>query len=200
MALEVIPAAWRLFIAVELSAQAQDELLRRQHALRRWTRSGDVRCSNRQSLHLTLKFIGNVAPALVGDLKSEISAVAGRSRSISLRLGANGCFPGPRTPRVLWAGLDGDTQRLAVLASQLEGAIARLRIPDESRRFFPHITLARVRLGMPRWVLEEIGDTWTAERRPGAAVEVDTLTLFRSHLKRGLAPRYESLLTAKLAE
>ena len=197
--MEIIPAAWRLFIAVDLSTAATDELLRRQRAVHRWARSGDIRCSNKQSLHLTLKFIGNVSPNRVPDLKSEISAVAERSRSVSLRLGANGCFPGPRTPRVLWAGLDGDTQRLAVLASQLEGAVARLGIPDESRRFFPHITLARVRLGMPRWVLQEIGDTWTAERRPGAAVEVNTVTLFRSHLKRGLAPQYEKLITAALA-
>lgn len=199
MAVQVIPAAWRLFIAVDLSTAAKDELLDRQRAVHRWARSGDVRCSNKQSLHLTLRFIGDVEPNLVPDLKSEISSVAERSRSLSLRLGANGCFPGPRTPRVLWAGLDGDIPRLAVLASQLEGAIARLGIPDESRRFFPHITLARVRLGMPRWVLEDIGDTWTAERKPGAKVQVDALTLFRSHLKRGVPPRYEKLLTARLA-
>lgn len=200
LSVEVIPAPWRLFIAAELSTKATAELLDRQRALRRWTRSGDVRCSNRQSLHLTLRFIGDLQPDRIDDLKSAMAAVAEQSRSVGMRLGPNGCFPGPRTPRVLWAGLEGDTQRLGALASQLRGATTRIGVPDMARRFFPHITLARVRIGMQRWVLQDIGGTWTVETGPGADVHVGELTLFRSHLKRGLPPRYEKLFTAKLAD
>ena len=199
LSVEVIPAPWRVFIAAEIPAKAIDELLRRQRALNHWSRSGDVRCSHKQSLHLTLRFIGDVMPGRIDDLKSEMSDVAAQSRSVNLRLGANGCFPGARTPRVLWAGLAGDTDRLGLLASQLQGATTRIGLPDSTLRFFPHITLARVRLGMPRWVLQDIGETWSAYTRPGADVDVRSMTLFRSHLKRGVPPRYEKLFTVKLA-
>ena len=198
--MDLIPASWRLFVAVELSREAIDELLHRQHAVNRWARSGDVRFSNRQSLHLTVRFIGNVAPDTVPALVDELTTIASQSRRLSLRLSANGCFPGPRTPRILWTGLTGDEYRLDALISAVSGGLARLGIGEDVRRFVPHITLARVRVGIPKFVLEDIGDAWIENDTLGCDVPVRRLTLFRSHLKRGVPPRYERLARCKLAD
>ena len=197
--MDVIPADWRLFVAVELGRRAVDELLRRQRALNRWSRSGDVRLSHRNALHLTVRFIGNVSPSALPDLEDELQSIASHSRRLTMRLGANGCFPGPRTPRILWTGLEGDEDRLHALNSAVSGGLARLGIGEDAPRFLPHITLARVRIGLPRMVLDDIGYAWTEDDSLGAQVPVNALTLFRSHLRRGVPARYERLFRCDLA-
>lgn len=199
--MEVIPGAWRLFVAVELSREALDELERRQDVLERWARSGTVRRSRREAMHLTLRFIGDVDPRAVPDLREELTGVAARSRSVHLQLGLNDCFPGYRTPRILWTGLDGDLERLESVVASVSGAIVRLDIGEPVRTFIPHVTVARVRGGLPRSVLADIGDCWTYEspKWRSCEVPVSALSLFRSHLGRGVPPRYERLHTAELA-
>ena len=196
---EVVPAAWRLFVAVELDRDVLAELDRRQRILDRWARSSDVRVSGRQALHLTLRFIGDVDPKRVDDLKRELTKVASQSRRIQLELGDNGCFPGERTPRVLWAGIDGDIERLRALVNSISGALHRLGIGEEVRQFVPHVTLARVRGGTARWTLGHIGEVWTEYEGRYPEVPVRRLTLFHSQMRRGVAPRYERLHTADLA-
>lgn len=197
--MDVIPADWRLFVAVELGRRAVDELLQRQSAMSRWSRSGDVRLSHRNALHLTVRFIGNVSPNSLPDLEEELQSIASHSRRLTMRLGPNGCFPGFRTPRILWTGLEGDEERMHALNAVVSGGLARLGIGEDAPRFLPHITLARVRVGLPRWVLEDIGYAWTEDDSLGAQVPVNALTLFRSHLQRGVPARYERLFRCELA-
>lgn len=197
--MELIPADWRLFVAVELERRALDELLRRQRAMNRWSRNGDVRLSRREAMHLTVRYIGNVRPDAVPDLKEELKSIASQSRQLTMRLSANGCFPGSRTPRILWTGLEGEDERLNALNAAVSGGLARLGIGEDAPRYVPHITLARVRVGLPRWVLEDIGYAWTEDDSLGARVPVNALTLFRSHLRRGVPARYERLFRCDLA-
>ena len=90
-----------------------------------------------------------------------------RSRRVcGWNLGENGCFPGERTPRVLWTGLEGDLRRMSSLAGRLEGAMVRCGFPEEHREFAPHVTVGRVRSGTQKRVLAAIGQRMAG----GAAV------------------------------
>lgn len=128
----------RLFVALDLEpgilAQLRQALTNyRQLAPNaHWTRV--------ESLHLTLKFIGEVDPAREAEI---IAALRGLQQAeFPLHLAGLGVFPQPRRPRVFWAGIQPSIQ-LAHLAQTIESALLPLGIPAEERAFSPHLTLAR---------------------------------------------------------
>ena len=132
----------RLFIACELPAEVLNALAQIQDDLQgagaeqlRWVRP--------EGIHLTLKFLGDVDRARVDDVITSLQACI-QPFTIELNMGNLGSFGG-RRPRVVWVGLDGQTQSLADLAKTVEGALERLGFPAERRPFAPHLTLARVR-------------------------------------------------------
>ncbi len=199
---------WRLFVAIQLPGSVKSELVAMGDRVWRPRRgrgrspylSRDVRWTDRDNLHLTLKFIGDVDPDFVSQLREAMLEVSSESASLNLRLGENGCFPGPRTPRVLWTGIRGDVRRMTSMVAQLEGAFSRRGIERETRDFTPHITVGRVRGGLPKYVLSGIGNRWldaeTDYRR--SSITVDRIVLMRSHLREGRPPRYERVFTAKI--
>lgn len=135
-------APLRLFVACKLPdevlnalSQVQDDLQRAGAEQLRWVRP--------EGIHLTLKFLGDVEAALVDDVTAALSACI---QPFALRLNVSrlGGFGGRRL-RVVWMGLDGQTQGLSDLAKTVERALEPLGFPAERRPFAPHLTLARVR-------------------------------------------------------
>ena len=203
---------WRLFVAVQLPKRAIKTLDGMARSMRAATYEGRqrrrpsrgetaydaVRWTAPENMHITVKFLGDVHQDDLPYLKEELDEVAAQSASLNLNLGANGCFPGDRTPRVLWTGLDGDLRRMASLASRLEGAMVRCGFPEDNRTFNPHVTVGRVRSGTQKRILAAIGERWI-EARPNAQntakirVPVNSITLVRSHLHHNRPTRYEQL-------
>lgn len=135
-------AQLRLFIACELPhevlnalGQVQDDLERAGAEQLRWVRP--------EGIHLTLKFLGEVEAALVDDVVASLSACI-QPFALRMRPDHLGGFGGRRL-RVVWVGLDGQTQELSELAKTVERALEPLGFPAERRPFAPHLTLARVR-------------------------------------------------------
>ena len=209
---------WRLFVAVELSKRAVrvlDGMARSMRAVsyggrqrRRPSRGAvaydAVRWTAPENMHITLKFLGDVHRDDVRYLRDEMDEVAADSSRLRLTLGANGCFPGERTPRVLWTGLDGDLRRMSSLASRLEGAMVKLGFAEERREFAPHVTVGRVRSGTQKRVLAAIGERWLEARASGdgreeVEVPVEKIVLMRSHLHHNRPTRYERLYGTELA-
>ena len=132
----------RLFIACELPAEVQAALGRLQDDLRR-AGAGRLRWVRPQGIHITLKFLGDVEEARVGELRAALSQAI---EPFELRLSASGelgGFGGARL-RVVWVGLAGDLEPLAELARRVEEALEPLGFARERRRFTAHLTLARV--------------------------------------------------------
>ncbi|HUR36593.1 MAG TPA: RNA 2',3'-cyclic phosphodiesterase [Terriglobales bacterium] len=96
-----------------------------------------------ESLHLTLKFIGESAKA--EDIKQALAGVHGPRFNITFR--GTGFFT-PRSPRVFWVGVDAGPE-LKKLAQQVETALVPLGIEKEAREYSPHLTLAREGSGRP---------------------------------------------------
>ncbi len=213
---------WRLFVAVQLPKRVISILDGMARSMRSASYQGRqrrrpgrgavaydaVRWTSPENMHITLKFLGDVHQDDVSELKEELDDVAAESSRLRLELGSNGCFPGERTPRVLWTGLDGDLRRMSSLAMRLEGAMVRCGFPEDGREFTPHVTVGRVRSGTQKRVLAAIGQRWLEarpiSRRGGeynidASVPIRSIVLMRSHLHHNRPTRYERLHKVELA-
>ena len=138
------PEQQRLFVAVMLPAEARDAIARLIQGLRAADVSG-LRLVNPEGVHLTLKFLGNVDSSRVSVLTDALDAAGEGVTPFALQLSGVGAFPERRSPRVLWAGVKGDTEPLTALARSVDHACANMGFSPERRPFSPHLTLARVR-------------------------------------------------------
>ena len=93
-----------------------------------------------ESMHVTLKFVGEKSAEAVEKIKQALARIQAGTIEISFR--GYGFFPTPKTPRVLWAGIEAGPQ-LAALAKSVDETTAALGVPKEEHAFSPHITLAR---------------------------------------------------------
>jgi RNA 2',3'-cyclic 3'-phosphodiesterase len=138
----------RLFIALDIDDAIRDRITRFVEGVREF--APDARWVKPESLHVTLKFIGEQPDAAVENIKSELAGVAGKSSEIHFR--GYGFFPTAKSPRVFWIGMESGPQ-LAELAGMVDDKMAVMGIPKEDRPFSPHLTLARAGggSGSPRW-------------------------------------------------
>ena len=128
----------RLFIALDI-----DDVIRRRISRFVEGVSGfapDARWVRPESLHVTLKFIGEQSESAIDSIKHALSDVHGSTSEIQFR--GYGFFPTPKSPRVFWIGLEAGPQ-LAALATLIDDRMPTLGIPKEDRAFSPHLTLAR---------------------------------------------------------
>ena len=105
----------------------------------------DVRWAAISSIHLTLKFLGETNPENLPEFAKSIESAVKTQAGFELRLHGLGCFPNQRNPRVLWCGIDGETERLSELYQKVETACASSGFAPENRDFHPHLTLGRVK-------------------------------------------------------
>ena len=104
-----------------------------------------VRWVRPESVHLTLKFLGDVGMNGVPAIHQALRQAAAGLPPFSVAARGLGCFPNATRPRVLWMGLDDAQGKLLELHHRIEPTLAALGIPLEERPFRPHLTLARAR-------------------------------------------------------
>ena len=187
----------RVFLAVELSRNLCEKVAELQQELRvtlptiNWVRP--------ESIHLTLIFLGYVAPAMVEQLLTAIEPIRKSQPSIMLEIQDLGVFPHIRCPRILWIGCTGDLPSLLNLVSQIEGAMEPLGFPLEEKAYHPHLTLARIKHDNAK-VGSVLAHSGLLEQpRNLGPLLIDRITLFRSDLSPKGA-EYTSLWTVPLNE
>ena len=129
----------RLFVALALPDLIAENLLLLQGGV------PGARWSQREQLHLTLRFIGEVDGRDGAGIDDALTAI--HAPRFTLELQGVGEFGG-KNPRALWAGIRDDAA-VKHLQRKIEAALQRIGLPAEERKFAPHITLARLR-GAPR--------------------------------------------------
>lgn len=97
-----------------------------------------------ESVHLTLKFLGDVEDAREPELRAALTEAAGHGepRGVTLHTAGFGVFPDFKRPRVVWAGVTPDPT-LELLQHRVEQVFAPLGFPTDARPFRPHLTLGR---------------------------------------------------------
>jgi len=138
----------RIFIALDIDDAIRQRIQRFLEGVSGF--APDARWVRPESLHVTLKFIGEKPNDAVEEIKRVLSGIRADSFEVSYR--AFGFFPTPKAARVFWVGIESGPQLLS-LAKAVDEAALRLGIPEENHPFAPHLTLARGggRSGAPRW-------------------------------------------------
>ena len=143
----------RLFIALDIDDEIRGRIVRFVEGVSGF--APDARWAKPDTLHVTLKFIGEQPEPMFEEIKSTLGAVA--AGAVTLQVRGYGFFPTTKARRVFWIGIDSGPE-LATLAAAVDRQTARLGIPKEERAFSPHLTLARGGArrahisGSPRWL------------------------------------------------
>jgi 2'-5' RNA ligase len=138
----------RLFIALDIDDAIRERISRFVDGVRNF--APDARWISPESLHVTLKFIGEQPDAAVETIPQKLAGVSAATAEIHFC--GYGFFPTTKSARVFWIGME-TTPQLAQLAAIIDDKVASLGIAKEDRVFSPHLTLARGRggSGSPRW-------------------------------------------------
>lgn len=148
----------RAFLAVELSQALRVELATVQQELKRriepeLTRGTRISWVQPTSIHLTIKFLGEMDEQVIDPLRVAIEEAIERQIIVNVPLERLGVFPHPQSPRVLWVGPSdkwergAEARRMAEIHGAIEQACEGLRFLRETRPFSPHLTLARIKMG-----------------------------------------------------
>lgn len=177
-------AAWRLFIALELPPAVLKVIEQLQTELRQIIPPRVARWVRPEAIHLTLKFLGDVATGGIDELKAAIRQSTQSHQALELGIEGIGCFPDSNRPKVIWLGVTGDTKSLQLLQSNVERHVAPLGFPADKRGFNAHLTLARTTPAATRDDLARIGQI-SRERQTGLLVtwQADSVSLMRSQLR-----------------
>jgi 2'-5' RNA ligase len=165
----------RVFIAVDLPNEIREALRDLQRELRPLTNT--VRWVAPESIHITLKFLGEVPDKRIEDIDGELTGLSWKPFTVTVR--GVGFFPGTRSPRVFWAGMEAPTMQ--GLAEQLDTRMDRLGFEKEKRAFRPHITLARAKNTRIDSALVSAAAQF--EERNFGSFAADRVFLFKSTLK-----------------
>lgn len=135
----------RVFCAIELPSLVLEKISEHITRLRAAAPDSPASWSRPENVHLTLKFLGEIAQARISDLsQAAANAVAGFS-PFEILIKDTGSFPRHGTPRVFWIGVDDYSGQLAQLQAKLDEECLRLGFEKEARAFNPHLTIARGR-------------------------------------------------------
>ena len=188
----------RAFIALEVPDAIQ-QALALQIASLQTTCGRAVRWVACENIHLTLKFLGELAPARVEALSHSLLAECSQQTGFEVNVSGLGGFPNLRRPRVIWAGLQAPPE-LGRLQRGIELAAARLGCPVEQKPFSAHLTIGRVR---EQATPAEIQALQTAFCGPQPVefgrFSARSVTLFKSEL-RPAGPLYTPLFSAHLGD
>jgi 2'-5' RNA ligase len=134
----------RAFIAIDLPDQVKCDLSQLLDRIRPGQERA-VKWVDPGSIHLTLKFLGNISAKKVVDITRAIGEAAMEVEPFTLELQGLGAFPNLRSPRVVWVGVERDVGLIMHLKKRIDQALIHLGFPAERREFSPHLTLGRVR-------------------------------------------------------
>ena len=174
----------RSFIAIELPGELKLELTQLEAQLKTEKQPG-VKWTNPDSIHLTLKFLGNIAADRIGEITGAIEAAARGITPFRLKAKELGIFPSLRRVQVAWVGISGEVDKLSRLQKRLESNLASLGFIPESRPFTAHLTLARLSDRIPSDERQRFGQLITNTRfESNHNIEVDAISLMKSQLTR----------------
>jgi 2'-5' RNA ligase len=123
----------RLFAALAMPPEISEALARRQDGL------AGAAWRPLASLHITLRFFGEIAETVADDLDAELSRVGGPALTLALQ--GVGAFGEGDDIQAVWAGV-AENPALRQLARRCETAARRTGLKPETRSYLPHVTLA----------------------------------------------------------
>ncbi|MGB8987257.1 MAG: RNA 2',3'-cyclic phosphodiesterase [Candidatus Sulfotelmatobacter sp.] len=129
----------RLFVALDIDDNIRNRIARFLDGIRGL--APDARWVRPESLHVTLKFIGEQSETQVEAIKRTLKEIDAEHFELNFR--GYGFFPSARAPRVFWVGIDEDA-KLTSLAASVDSKLIELNIQEEQHAYNAHLTLGRI--------------------------------------------------------
>lgn len=141
----------------------------------RWTRA--------ESIHITLKFLGDVGAEREREIINSVESTVAGTPPFGLPIGGFGAFPNATRPRVVWVGCE-QVPALELLQDRLERQMESIGFPVDGQPFRPHLTVGRVRRDAKHVDIRPLGPTMDGLSY-GAEIDVASVELMESELGRG---------------
>ena len=184
----------RAFVAIETGSEVRSAAARLIEKLA--AAGADVKWVETDNMHVTLKFLGDVALKETARICEAVQKAADKVEPFELEFRGAGAFPNAARPRTVWLGTAEGHEPMLRLFERVDSRLAKLGFRRESRAFHAHLTLGRVRRGGPQiarlgQLLQENADY------PAGTSRVDEVIVFSSELGPS-GPSYHPLGRAKL--
>ena len=135
----------RLFVAIDLEEDLREKIATYIQGLQGF--APEARWASPQSLHLTLKFIGEQTEQETERIAPALASI--QVTPFTLQFRGYGFFPNPKRARVFWLAIEAPAE-LANLAEKVDASLMTMGLPREEHSYSPHLTLARSGSGAPR--------------------------------------------------
>lgn len=177
---------YRAFLAIDVEeAEVADRVAELQRIIA--GTGADVKLVERENLHLTLQFLGEIPEPMVEGVYKVMSCV--KMSPFKAQLRGLGAFPSMNFPRVVWVGVEKGASEVEGIYRQLEPGLKKLGFRSD-KEFAPHLTIARVKSGRNR---DELAKTITKL----SDVEVGEMVVKSIRLKKSVltpsGPIYSTL-------
>lgn len=182
----------RLFIAVPVPEGLKERVIGVQDDIRR---AGiDAKLVERESLHFTVKFLGETPEEKIPEIKSAIEKGCANFRPFDIGIAGIGAFPSRNYARVIWISVREGLRDFENLIKAVDENVSELGFQRE-KEYVPHLTIARIRSGRNKAelmnLLEGLGQMQVGKMR------VNEVKLMKSTLSRK-GPVYEEVYSVKL--
>lgn len=183
----------RAFICLELSPSLKTRLEKLQLELQKQTitRVSWVKVSN---LHLTLRFLGDIAEDKVSHIQTCIEEACEGIKAFALDASQLGAFPNLRRPKVFWVGIKDRSSTLLPMQEHLGQKLIKIGFTPSDHPFSPHLTIGRVKEGLGQEISAKFSQIEFAQE----SFLVKEVILMRSDLRPSGAI-YSKLAIIKLA-
>jgi len=191
---------WRLFVAVPVPPETRGAVRALIEPVRAQPFGRAVRWVHLDTLHLTLRFIGDTDAERVAEVRAAARDAAEGQARFTVRLSRAGSFP-PRARKIraLWIGIAAGADELAAIAGGVDAALRSRGWEPDARPYRPHVTVGRTdsagirEAALASQALEAAAEAWST------SFVADRVVLYRSHLGGG-PPRHEPLEQIELAQ
>lgn len=134
---------FRTFIAINIEEEVKKELVLLINKLR--NNDDKINWVREESLHLTLKFLGNVSMPQIEAIYKQLKLIAGKVTSFKISLSSLGVFPNERRPQVIWVGIKEGHDKLRELVWKVEDSLESMGFLREEKEHIPHLTIGRIK-------------------------------------------------------
>lgn len=140
----------RSFISVDLEdSSIRERIANAQKGL--LDTGAQLKLVDSQIMHLTLRFLGEIPPAVLDQVKDAMDSV--RFSAFEIDFNGLGAFPNPNRINVVWVGLKTGHEELNKIFNQLEPKLRMIGLPADNKGFSPHLTIARTKSGVNKEAL-----------------------------------------------
>jgi RNA 2',3'-cyclic 3'-phosphodiesterase len=133
----------RVFLGVEISDPAKEELLRVIDILKK--KSTGIKWASPGTIHITIKFLGDITESKERSISEILKREMAAEDPFDIVLGSIGVFPGWRMPRTMWVGISSGEIEVRRIERKITSILDPCGFQEEKRVFVPHITIGRVK-------------------------------------------------------